>query len=556
MRLFGREAEICAFDQILHDCALGRSAFALVSGESGIGKTALLAEVAASAEACGFRVIAEANAHSRQPATGSSLIDLIRGFLQAGQSASSGAELQLNGSRFNANGHYKRAGQSVSTVESAPGMPQNLRGLLVEAAQSRPLLILLDDLRGFGANWPQPLTCLAELLRDFPILILAACRSSAAPGACQAIIEAAAGRARSFELEPLSRRATEELIESQLSRPVSARLLEWLWELTGGNPGLIAESGPLISADPEITDLRTAPITIPLGVRLAVEERLAGLAPRARHLLRCASAFDSAFEPELAAGLADTDLGDAWAALVQLRDGKLVASGDGHQYRFSHGFVREVLYQSIPHEVRSSMHRRIAMALEGRHINDLASYAGLIARHLLLSRETSALAGAIKYARMAGERLMQSSEFARASEILELAFERARDGGYEDDIGFCEVLTDCGVAQKMAGPLAAADETFRRAIKYARRIASSQCLTRLALEVPDYHWPLPGANSPLAILLIENALQLLGETESKARALLTARLSAELSYDMTQKRRAEELAMLAFEIAAQAGQQQ
>jgi len=557
MRLFGREAEIRAFDQILNDCVLGQGAFILVSGEPGIGKTALLANVAASAEAAGIRVLADVYSPSRPPASGNPLIDIMRSSRRQARFESSRAEGQLNGSGSSTNGHCLRGGDpglSASPVKPDPDRGQDLRSLLLEAGGSQPLLILMDDFRGFGEKLPQMVTCLAAALRDLPVLILAACRPpSAGYDACQALIETAACRVRNFDLKPLSDRAIGELLESQLSRQLNPGFLEWSCELTGGNPRLLAESGPLfISADAEITDSRMVPIAIPPGVRIAVEERLEELPPRARQLLRSASVFGSAFEPELVVWSAEADLGESWAAFIQLENERLVKPGDGRQYQFAHGFVREVLYQSIPQELRSSMHRRIAMALEGRHANDLASHAELIARHLLWSRETSALATAIRHARMASQRLMQSGEFARASEMLDLTYKQLRGAEYEDDAALCDVLTDWGIAQKKAGHLAAAEETFRQATKYARRMSNSRRLTRLALEVPDYHWPLPGAGSPLAILLIENALQPLGQKENESRALLTARLAAELSYDRTQKQRAEELAMLAFEIAAKA----
>jgi tetratricopeptide (TPR) repeat protein len=533
MRLFGRESVLRVFDRILCESASDKNAFVLISGEPGVGKTALLASVAMSAEARGFRVMHAACSRSAPLAPGNPLIDLVRGSRQE--------------PRFNS------CGESKSSGGSDPGIFPRIRDLLLDIAQSQPLLVILDDLWALGENSATLLSCLIDALHESPILFLAACRPSAAADDARPVLESIARRAHNIELYPISRQATGELMESLISHPVDSQLLDQLWELTGGNPRLIVESERLFGRAAEAGGLLESPLTIPLGVRIAVDERLQGLSSEAGRLLSCASVVGSTFEPELVVRLAEMDSGQAWAAFVQLENERLVKPGDDHRYRFTQGFVREVLYQRLPHEVRSSIHRRIAMVLEGRHTKDLASYAEPIARHLLRSSETSALADAFRYAQMASQRFVQAGDFAKASQMLALAFNEARRLGYEDDAGLCDILTEWGIVQKQAGQLEAAEETFRQAIAYARRIANPQRLVRLALEVPDYHWPLPGCSSALAILLAENALQSLGERESAARALLTARLAAELSYDRTQQQRAEELANLAFEIAAKSG---
>src|SRR5271170_7606126 len=133
MRLFGREAEIRAFDQILNDCVLGQGAFILVSGEPGIGKTALLANVAASAEAAGIRVLADVYSPSRPPASGNPLIDIMRSSRRQARFESSRAEGQLNGSGSSTNGHCLRGGDpglSASPVKPDPDRGQDLRSLL------------------------------------------------------------------------------------------------------------------------------------------------------------------------------------------------------------------------------------------------------------------------------------------------------------------------------------------------------------------------------------------------------------------------------------------
>ncbi|WP_143536686.1 ATP-binding protein, partial [Rhodococcus sp. 05-2254-6] len=55
--LIGRDAELAALEQVVADAARGVPAAAVVSGDAGVGKTRLLAELRRNAEARATRVL-------------------------------------------------------------------------------------------------------------------------------------------------------------------------------------------------------------------------------------------------------------------------------------------------------------------------------------------------------------------------------------------------------------------------------------------------------------------------------------------------------------------
>jgi tetratricopeptide (TPR) repeat protein len=110
----------------------------------------------------------------------------------------------------------------------------------------------------------------------------------------------------------------------------------------------------------------------------------------------------------------------------------------------------------------------------------------------------------------------------------------------------CELLIALGEAQSRKGEKEAAENSLREAAALAERLQDPARLTRIVLALPAWHWPGPGETNPLALLLAQRAL-VIERADGCRRAILMARLAAELSYSPADQRHSTNLAGAAME---------
>ncbi len=561
MLLVGRGLEVRVLTRSLNEAASNKGGVVLLSGEPGIGKSSLLVELSARAEAEGFRTVRVRCAPRDLPGVESPWLRIIRdcstteflddfplGPQSSGASLKEPGGTSADGSAL-LGGAYSEIEHLLRVTKPAPKLCLWMQELLKLASRPRPLLVTLDDLHHADEPSLDLLLFLTHALHDSPVLVAAAYRPLGICDRAQQPIGAIKKNAHNIEVTPLSEDATGELLSRILPRTPDPSLVRRVHDLTGGNPLFIVE-GTFVGQQQDIApSAESFGAKVPSTVRGIIQERLRTLAPEARKLLGAASAIGETFEPELAFRVLDFDREEAPSSLVELEGGGLIRPADGRCYRFVQEFVRLVAYEDFPTSEKASLHRRIATALEAQHAHETEAYIGEIARHLLKSRDVSAVEKALDYAEMAGGRCAQAGEFVAASSMYSIAMEAINLRCCPDPIRLCDILTALADAQKHAGNFRAAQETFCRAAETAQRLGDWQRVAQISSDIPEFHWPLPGSSNVVAALLADRALDSLAEEDLAQRALAMARLAAELSYVRNQRERSEELAAGAMKIA-------
>jgi DNA-binding CsgD family transcriptional regulator len=339
--LVGRDDELTDLDLTLDAVDRGAPRLVGVIGEPGIGKSRLLAELAARASARGHLVLAGRAAELEREVPFSLWAETIdASSALAGIPEDEVAELTVA---------LPAAGRVVPQSVERHRIARAIRLLLARLAERQPVTLLLDDVQ-----WADPASAdVLRLLAHRPpegTLVAIAARTHGTQ-TLESAFETAVrhGLAHVLELAPLAPAVAEKLLPGGMGPAARARVLRD----SGGNPFYL-------QALAQVTETSGAPRT----VMAALAAEIGALAPRTRQLAQGAAVAGDPFEPSLAAAAAGLPEAVALAALDVLVSAGIVRPGDQpRRFRFRHPLVRHAIYDATPSGWRLAAHARAADAL-------------------------------------------------------------------------------------------------------------------------------------------------------------------------------------------------
>ncbi|HET8570074.1 MAG TPA: AAA family ATPase, partial [Candidatus Limnocylindria bacterium] len=393
-RLIGREAELERFDTLLEGLPLGAGATLLVSGEAGIGKTALLRELARHAAARGVPLLlGECTVIEARRAFGpfAEILDA------AISRAVGGATVEwlertlpdlarLRGDPRLSDGPVRQR-EEAERFRVHSGFARLFRTLVGRT----PLVLVIDDLQWGDEATLELIPFLSAKLRETPLLIVAAHRpSDAADGGALAAAIAALERDRLSEtmtIGPLARADVARVVESTVGlRGAAAGPLLDVLEACEGNPFFVEEvlvgltaSGDLVQRDGRwaIVGTLSGP-TVPRSVRGAVQQRMRALGPQVRGVLAAAAVIGQRSDPDLLQRITGASEPELIAALRAAVAAELIvelADGPSATYAFRHALTREAVLADLLKPEQRRLHALIGEQLETAdraHPEDLA----------------------------------------------------------------------------------------------------------------------------------------------------------------------------------------
>jgi ATP/maltotriose-dependent transcriptional regulator MalT len=370
--LVGRAEELGSLDRLLAELDQDRAAAILLVGEPGIGKTRLLTELAARADARRYLVLSGSASELEQDLPFSVFVDALDEYVRG-----------LDPSRFGVL-HDDVRTELAHVFPSLTGLatgrqlaPQHeryrshraVRSLLEQLASTQPLVLVLDDL-----HWADSasIELLGALLRRPPaaqVLFALAVRPRQVPERLSTALERAwrADLLTRIELGALSAEEARELLGKAVDRVDSSVL----YIESGGNPFYLqqlARSLDRAGRAPTVHDETSlAEIGVPAAVAAALVEELALLSDDERLLLEGAAVAGDPFEPELAAAAAGMSEGLVMDVIDQLLNVDLLRTTDvPRRFRFRHPLVRRAVYGATAGGWRLGAHERCAEALASR----------------------------------------------------------------------------------------------------------------------------------------------------------------------------------------------
>ena len=409
------------------------------------------------------------------------------------------------------------------------------------AAESGPLVIVLDDLHAADLGTLQLTRFLARHLADAPILLVATVRTGGDRGdELDRHLAALARFGHERNLSGLGVEAVEELLADRRGHAGAVHAI------TGGNPlhvheivRALPEPGPASGDDAEPMDLDQT-------LRMAVRRRILAVTGTTRAVLDAAAVLGHEFDRRELAALVEpvgrTDLEGALAGLMA--DGFLASADPG---RFGHYLVSEAVLLQLPVDERHRLHRRAAAVIgtDDDRVGEAAHHllrAGPDHRHhaVTLSRRAGTLATKAAAHEDAVDHLTRAldaidrdpsgsgvpSRGTDIPEVLGVGGETEAPGGgdRESAVLRLDVLIDLGAALWRAGRTVEADQAYEAAWVQGVALGDPDSLARAVLRNGvDYYFAEDAR--PTIAPRVEQALA----ARSPEPSPTTARLLAELA---------------------------
>jgi tetratricopeptide (TPR) repeat protein len=323
VKLVGREAAIAALDAALAEAAEGRGRLVVIAGEPGIGKSAVVDELAARAERAGRPV----------------------NYGRAWEFADSPPYFAV------------RAGLKALGIATDDAEPFALWEDVLDAlASSGPRVWIVEDVHAADLMTLDLLAFLARPVRSLPVVI-AVTRRDRDPritaSAEQRLVRIAREGTR-IDLGPLDETGVAALAANAAGHRIEAATVKRLVELSGGNPLFVVELA-------RVLDGRAA--ALPETLRQVVLDRVTLLPDRVQTLVTAAAVLGRELGAALLARVAERPPQQIVDELAPaLRAGVLVERAPG-ELAFSHVVVRDAIEEAAPRAVRVALHRRAAAAL-------------------------------------------------------------------------------------------------------------------------------------------------------------------------------------------------
>jgi DNA-binding CsgD family transcriptional regulator/tetratricopeptide (TPR) repeat protein len=380
--LVGRAAELGRMRELLTEAESGQSVVLLVSGDAGVGKTRLIAEMVATAGARGFTVLSGRCAELADTVPYLPLADALRG---AGAGADGSLQEALATRPVLARLLPDR---EISWMPGdLPGLAQQqlfgaVLGMLTELAAAAPVLLILEDLHWADRSTRDLVTFLSRMLRGERIALVLSYRTD----------DMHRGHPLRAVVAELQRLPAVTLVEVGPLAP--AAMAEHLVRLAGGSQEAWAIDRVIRRAEgnayfaEELLATSSAGSELPAGLADILLARTADLSPETQLVLRAAAVTGRRVDDELVMQASGLPTPEYESAVREAVAHQLLVPDGPTGLAFRHALLREAIYNDLLPGERTRLHARLAELLaDERRLAEVPGSAAELALHSLASHD-------------------------------------------------------------------------------------------------------------------------------------------------------------------------
>jgi hypothetical protein len=388
--------------------AAGWPGLVLVTGEAGIGKTALLARFAADVAARGAITIWGTGWDGDQAPAWWPWTQALRALLRRRDDLSTPPDPDL------AAVVPELAGTPAVTAPE-PQDASRVRvfdavgRLLTRACAQAPLVVVLDDLQWADRSTMDLLRFVTRHVEPGGLLLVGAYRPHEPRAGVAEVLADLATAGELVALRGLSRDEVADLVSTTFG-PTAREWAQAIHERSGGHPFFARELGHLLGTGDAAGE-------VPAAIRDVIGRRLARLSGDSRALLDAAAVAGTTLLPDVLADLSgDAPVDVAELATEAMASGILVPGGDESALaQFAHDLYRETIYTGLPPARRLDLHHRVAGALLRRHERGSPVFPTELARHFAAAAPLAGSGPALAWARTAADADTARFAFAEAA---------------------------------------------------------------------------------------------------------------------------------------------
>ncbi|MFC7493701.1 MULTISPECIES: BTAD domain-containing putative transcriptional regulator [unclassified Nocardioides] len=488
--MVGRDDDLASLLTMVERADRGAPSYAVLTGEPGIGKSRLAAELVMEARRRGLlTLVGRCSQDDGAPPLWpwKSVLEGLGTTLLDEDAAGEG-----DGEQFRA---WERI---VETIRSA--------------ARDRTVVVVLDDLHWADASTLRVLRLLVETTDLARLLVVTTWRPEQSGLLAEVSESLARMHAVRLELEGLAPDEAATVFASIASRELRRSDAAALRERTDGNPFFLVELARLGGSG-------GAPDEVPGAVTDVLNQRLARLPDPTVTALRSAAVIGREFDVELLATVTGIDEDDLIDVVEPAQAAGLVREDGIDRYRFAHALVRDTLRGGLSASRRARAHARVAEVLDG-----VAGRETEVARHWREagpSYADRAWRAAVDAAALA-RRLFAYDEAAELLRSALVSIEGDADAGLRDRYDLLMALID---EYRWAAQLPKLVGAVEEAIEVGRLLGDHEAVARAAISTTQgVLWrsaPGGGVNQAVVGALRASLDRLAGEDSAlRCRAML------------------------------------
>ncbi len=493
--LVDRTAELEKLKTAFENALINRFSVVALQGETGVGKTRLMQELAVRAQSKGA-VVLYGTAEDGLPYA--AWIDAARQYVaQAptellrralGQHAPEFARLVPDvAAKLGTIPPYKPIEERQERLRFYGTVTQ----FFISICSQTPLLLLLDDMQWADQSSTDLLEYFVRIASGLRVLTVCSCKTEdMQPDSpiYRTLMKLNKQRLlETIQVKNLNKEETSDLIKQSFGeQTVSSEFAELIHQRTGGNPFFaeevlrsLVEEGAVFRTEKGWDRKPVQEIVLPDSVKSALKSRLKRLEPETINVLMMASVIGLDFDFEVLREFSQIEEDALLQKLEAAFSAGLVQQipRQKNMFKFTDDRVRELLLNDLIPIRRAKYHLKIAEAMQETYSRNLEGQAEAIASHFSEGGDTERT---IKYSIMAGDRnraihayQQATTSYNRALDLIEL-----EEGKEREKASILEKLAAC---YNLAGQPQESARHYQQALSLNEKLHDFKACARISV---------------------------------------------------------------------------